>query len=207
MNISLYDASVPALTRMLENLGRILQKAAAFANQESANQEGASQEWISPESLLERRLYPDMFPLSRQVEIVISGAKGCAARLGGRLGPKDETPEFAVFNRGDEKSFGDRLTSFEPLQTLIVDAIAYLKSFSRDEIDAAPGSISVAKPGETRIFETRAFVLDCVLPNLYFHISIVYALLRSAGIALGKQDFEGAPAYALIIDAPHSPHG
>ncbi|EAU66797.1 conserved hypothetical protein [Stigmatella aurantiaca DW4/3-1] len=138
-----------------------------------------------------------MFSLSRQVEIVVSGAKGSAARLAGRLSPGDESPEFAVFNRGDEKSFGDRLTSFASLQTLIGEAVAYLKTISREEVDAAPASITVAKPGEARIFEPRSFVLDYVLPNLYFHITTVYALLRSAGVNLGKKDFEGTPAYRI----------
>lgn len=185
MSLSLYDISVPALTRMLQNLQHLLDKAAAFGIQAG----------MAPESLLERRLYPDMFSLARQVEIVVSGAKGAAARLGQRLDPDDADPEFAVFNRGAESSFGDPITSFERLQSLIEGAIAYLQTLTRDELAAAPASITVAKPGDVRIFETRAFVLDYVLPNFYFHISIAYALLRSAGVRLGKGDFEGAPAY------------
>jgi uncharacterized protein len=185
MNISLYEASIPTLTRMLQNLGNILEKGAAFASQKA----------VDPVTLLERRLAPDMFSLSRQVEIVVSGAKGSAARLAGRVGPEEEALEFAVFNRGDEKSFGDRFTSFERLQALVEDATVYLKTISREEIAAAPTSITVAKRGEARIFETRSFLLDYVLPNLYFHITTVYALLRSAGVDLGKKDFEGAPAY------------
>ncbi|WP_239015336.1 DUF1993 family protein [Archangium violaceum] len=74
---------------MLRNLGHILQKAATFSVRER----------MGPELLLERRLHPDMFPLSRQVEIVVAGAKGSVARLAGRLAPDDESPEFAVFNR------------------------------------------------------------------------------------------------------------
>ncbi len=189
MEISLYQASIPALIRMLRNLDHILQKAAAFAEKERMN----------PELLLERRLHPDMFSLSRQVEIVVSGAKGCAARLAGRIAPDDESPEFAVFNRGAEQSFGERLTSLAALHALIQDAVGYLEKISQAEIDAAPERpISVAKPGEVRVFENpQSFVLRSVLPNLYFHITVVYALLRSAGVALGKQDFEGAPAYQV----------
>lgn len=189
MDISIYQASVPALTHMLRNLGHILQKAATFSERER----------MSPELLLERRLYPDMFSLSRQVEIVVAGAKGSAARLAGRLARDDESPEFAVFNRGDEQAFGERLTSFAELQALIQGALDYLETISQAEIDAAPERpITVARRGDVRVFEPRAFVLRYVLPNLYFHITVVYALLRSAGVALGKQDFEGAPAYQRL---------
>ncbi|WNG15923.1 DUF1993 family protein [Cystobacter fuscus] len=189
MDISLYQASLPTLVRMLRNLDQILAKAAAFAEKER----------MSPELLLERRLHPDMFSLSRQVEIIVSGAKGCAARLARRIAPDEESQEFAVFNRGAEQSFGERLTSFAALRTLVQDAVGYLEGISQAEIDAAPEQpISVAKPGEVRVFENpRTFVLRSVLPNLYFHITVVYALLRSAGVALGKQDFEGAPAYQV----------
>ncbi|WNG33828.1 DUF1993 domain-containing protein [Archangium violaceum] len=186
MDISIYQASVPALVHMLRNLSHILQKAAAFSEREG----------MGPEVLLERRLYPDMFSLSRQVEIVVAAAKGSAARLAGRLAQDDESPEFAVFNRGDEQAFGERLTSFAELQTLIQGALGYLDTISQTEIDAAPDRpITVARRGDARIFEPQDFVLRYVLPNLYFHITVVYALLRSAGVALGKQDFEGAPAY------------
>jgi len=190
MDISIYQASIPSLRLMLRNLSQILQKAATFAEKER----------MSPESLLERRLAPDMFPLSRQVEIIVSGARGCAARLAGRIDPNDESPEVAVFNRGAEQSFGERLTSFAALQALIQEVLGYLETLSREEIDAAPEQpVSVAKPGEVRVFENpRSFVLQCVLPNLYFHVTVVYALLRSAGVALGKQDFEGAPAYQVM---------
>ncbi|WP_257455804.1 DUF1993 domain-containing protein [Archangium lipolyticum] len=189
MEISVHQASIPTLLRMLRNLEHILQKAAAFAEKERMN----------PELLLERRLHPDMFPLSRQVEIVVSGAKGCAARLAGRIALDDESPELAVFNRGSEQEFGERLTSFTALRTLIQEALGYLETISREEVDAGPERpISVAKPGEVRVFENpRSFVLLSVLPNLYFHITVVYALLRSAGVPLGKQDFEGAPAYRI----------
>jgi uncharacterized protein len=189
MEIPVYQASIPTLVRMLRNLGHILQKAAAFAEKEGT----------SPELLLERRLHPEMFPLSRQVEIVVSGAKGCAARLAGRIAPDDETRELSVFNRGSEREFGERLTSFTALRTLIQEALVYLETISREEVDAAPERpISVAKPGEVRVFENpQTFVLGFVLPNLYFHITVVYALLRSAGVPLGKQDFEGAPAYRV----------
>ncbi|WP_394845454.1 DUF1993 domain-containing protein [Pendulispora brunnea] len=194
MHLSLYDVSVPALIRILVNLEQILNKASAFATQRG----------MSADALLERRLHPDMFPLSRQVEILVSGAKGSVARLGGRVGPDAVDPEFAVFNRGDESSFRETWRSFGQLQSLVQDGVAYLKTFTPDEINAASTSITVSKadarsgrPGEARIFETRSFVLDSVLPNAYFHIGMVYALLRSAGVDLGKKDFEGAPVYRL----------
>jgi uncharacterized protein len=189
MDISLYQASLPVLIRMVRNLGHILQKAEAFARQEG----------LGPESLLERRLAPDMFSLSRQVEIVASGARGCAGRLAGRISAEDESRDVAVFNRGAEESFGERLTSFAALQTLLRQTLGYLESITPAEVDAVrDGPLSVAKPGEVRVFANpRVFVLDCVLPNLYFHVTVVYALLRSAGVALGKQDFEGAASYEV----------
>ncbi|WP_394834869.1 DUF1993 domain-containing protein [Pendulispora rubella] len=187
MHLSLYDVSVPALLRILENLGLILEKASAFTTQRG----------VSAESLLERRLRLDMFPLSRQVEILVCGVKGAVGRLGGRVDPNTEAPEFAVFNRGDASSFGEGWTSFEPLRALVQEGVAYLRTFSPDEINAASTSITVRKLGEERVFETRAFVLECVLPNAYFHMGMVYALLRSAGVELGKKDFEGPPAYRV----------
>lgn len=77
-----------------------------------------------------------------------------------------------------------------------------MNGLSRSDFEVAPPvSITVAKQDERRIFETHAFLLDYVLPNLYFHISVVYALLRSAGVKLGKQDFEGASSYRLASGA------
>ncbi|AGC47134.1 hypothetical protein MYSTI_05858 [Myxococcus stipitatus DSM 14675] len=189
MSITLYEASVPALNRMLRSLGHLLQQGALHAQREG----------LRPGALLEKRLAPDMFPLARQVEIVVSGAKGCGARLSGRLAPEDTSWELAVFNRGDTASFGPLPTSFEQLQGLVEEALVQLRSLSPGEIAAGPTSISVAKRGEVRHFETHSFVLDYVLPNLYFHVTVVYALLRAAGVPLGKKDFEGAPAYRLQV--------
>lgn len=192
MSVSVYEASVPALSRMLRSLGHILQKGAAHTRQRG----------LRPETLLEKRLAPDMFPLARQVEIIVSGAKGSVARLSGRLPPGDTSRELAVFNRGDEPSFGPLPTSFEQLQRLVEEALVQVRSISPEEVEAGPASISVAKRGEVRHFETRSFVLAYVLPNLYFHVTVVYALLRAEGVPLGKNDFEGPAVYRLQVTSP-----
>ncbi|MCW7537829.1 DUF1993 domain-containing protein [Aquabacterium sp. A7-Y] len=189
--MTLYDLSMPALTQALQNLAHLLEKAAGIAHAQG----------LAPAALLQRRLAPDMFPLALQVDILVSGTRGAAARLCGRLAPRDDSREHAVFNRGSEAEFDPPAASFTELQASVEQALSELKALSPADVETAPDSlVSVAKPGNVRVFEARTFVLGYVLPNLYFHLTLVYALLRSAGIPLGKQDFEGSPAYRVVPD-------
>ena len=146
--------------------------------------------------LLNLRLAPDMFTLARQFVIALDGARGCGARLAGLNLPDAEAPDFAVFNRGDDSVSASDPRSSGELSARVEATRTYLQSLPRDAIDASiHRPIILQMYGRTRTFKTRDFVLNYVLPNFYFHLSMAYALLRQAGVCLGKQDFEGPPVY------------
>jgi uncharacterized protein len=165
-SISMYQASIPVLVRMLDNLQGILAKAAAHAQARK----------IDDSVLLSLRMFPDMFPLSRQVQIATDAAKGCAARLAGAEIPRYEDTE----------------TSFAQLAERIDKTLAFVKSFNPAQIDGSEGREIVIKTpfGELR-FSGLQFLLHFAIPNLHFHISTAYNLLRSNGVELGKRDFLG----------------
>ncbi|HEY2781261.1 MAG TPA: DUF1993 domain-containing protein [Steroidobacteraceae bacterium] len=167
MATSLYDFSIPALTRGLTNMSAILDKAAAYATAKK----------IDAAVLAQSRLFPDMHPLSRQVQIACDTAKGAAGRLAGIEVPKHEDTE----------------TTLPELKARIAKTLDYLKTvtaakFSSD--DSRP--IEIKFPNGTWKFTAAGYVNDFVLPNFYFHASMVYALLRKSGVEIGKGDFLGA---------------
>jgi hypothetical protein len=167
MAISLYDVSIPALTRGLTNMSAILDKAAAYAAAKK----------IGDAVLAQARLFPDMHPLSRQVQIACDTAKGAAGRLAGIEVPKHEDTE----------------TTLPELKARIGKTLDYLKTvqaskFSSD--DSRP--IEIKFPNGAWKFTAASYVNDFVLPNFYFHSSMVYALLRQSGVEIGKGDFLGA---------------
>jgi hypothetical protein len=176
------------LSQALSSLDEVLAVGHAFACEQQ----------LDEAALLQRRLAPDMLCLARQVEIVADGARGAVARLTGQLDAHDERPAHAVFNRGDDAGFGPMPASFEALRGGVdqaqrdIAALAAAAGF----VDAQ-AVITVARGGQARVFAAQAFVDRYLLPNLYFHLSIAYALLRAAGAPLGKHHFEGAPAYQL----------
>lgn len=166
MSVSMYQASVPALIRGLNNLSAILDKAAADA---------AARD-IAPEVLLNARLAPDMFALTRQVQIASDSAKGCVARLAGV-----EVPSYA----DDEASFAD-------LQQRIAKTVAFLQGFNAAQIDGSEAREVVLKVrGDEIRFSGQNYLLGFVLPNFYFHLTAAYAILRHNGVALGKMDYLG----------------
>jgi hypothetical protein len=153
---------------------------------------------LDERELVQQRLAPDMLCLARQVEIVADGVRGAMARLASQLAPDDERAAFAVFNRGDDGAFGPLPQGFDALRRLVAQARRDVEQLSADAIAAdAAASISVARGGQARVFTAQDFVDRYLLPNLYFHATIVYALLRAAGAPLGKRHFEGQPAYRL----------
>ena len=167
MATSLYDFSIPALTRGLTNMSAILDKAAAYATAKK----------IDATALAQARLFPDMHPLSRQVQIACDTAKGAAGRLAGVEVPKHEDTE----------------TTLPELKARIAKTLDYLKTitpakFSSD--DSRP--IEIKFPSGSWKFTAIGYVTDFVLPNFYFHASMVYALLRKGGVEIGKGDFLGA---------------
>lgn len=166
MTLSMYQASVPVFIHMLENLSAIMKKA----------QEHAEAKKIDPSVLINARLYPDMFPLSRQIQIVSDTVKGGAARLAGV-----EIP-----------SFEDNETTFPQLQERIAKTISFLKTINASAIDGTEAkSIVVNARGKETTYVGQPFLINYVLPNLYFHTTVAYAILRHNGVEVGKKDYLG----------------
>jgi uncharacterized protein len=166
MPLSMYQASIPVFVRQLSNLSAILKKAEAHALARK----------IEPEVFINARLAPDMFPLSRQVQIATDGAKGCAARLAGV-----EVP-----------SYPDTEKTFTELQARIAKTIEFVKAFNAKQIDGTEEKKVVLKlRGQDTTFLGQAYLLNFVLPNLFFHITTSYAILRHNGVEIGKMDFIG----------------
>ncbi len=167
MSISMYDFSIPVLTRGLTNMSAILDKAAAHA---------AAKKFDSA-VLAQARLFPDMLPLVRQVQIACDTAKGAAARLAGIEVPKHEDTEV----------------TFAELKARIAKTLDVLKSVTAAQLkDAESRAIEIKFPNGSWKFTGIAYLTDFVLPNFFFHVSVAYALLRKNGIEIGKSDFLGA---------------
>ncbi|HRE16264.1 MAG TPA: DUF1993 domain-containing protein [Rhodocyclaceae bacterium] len=166
MPLSLYDASIPVLQHMLGSLSTLLRKAEAHAAHKK----------IKPEVLINARLFPDMFPLGKQVQIATDQAKGCAARLAGIEVPKYEDTE----------------STFEELQARLSKTMAFLDSVDAGQINGSETrDISLQVQGKTLEFKGDAYLYNWVLPNFYFHVTTAYNILRHNGIEIGKQDFLG----------------
>lgn len=166
MSLSMYSASIPVLSRVLSNLVGILDKAALHAEARK----------IDPAVLLNARLFPDMFPLTRQIQIASDMAKGCAARLAG-----EEPPAWA-----------DSETSFADLQARLRRTLAYLDTFRAEQIDGSETrEITLHLRSGPLSFQGQDYLLSFVLPNLFFHATTAYGILRHNGVELGKADFLG----------------
>jgi len=164
MSLSMYQASIPVFISQLNNLSWILKK----------GEEHAAAKKIEPEIFTNARLAPDMFPLSRQVQIATDGVKGCAARLAGV-----EVP-----------SFPDTEKTFAELQARITKTIDFIKTFKASQIDGTEEKKVVLKLRDQEvIFTGQVYLLNFVLPNLYFHSTTTYAILRHNGVDIGKRDF------------------
>ncbi len=190
MQLSYYDLTVAPFSKMLTNCRAALAKAETFAKARDMNET----------DLLNLRLAPDMFPLARQIQIAIDGARGCVLRLEGREPPQPEAFDYAVFNRGDDSVFHPDAQSFAELISRL-DTVCRMLSRIRPNAMKPPQTIVLQMYGRTRIFAVQNFLVGYVLPNFYFHLSIAYAILRHAGVPLGKQDFEGEPVYTSGIAA------
>ena len=167
MATSLYDFTIPALTRGLTNMSAILDKAAAYAAAKKFD--GAV--------LAQARLFPDMYPLSRQVQIACDTAKGAAGRLAGIEAPKHEDTE----------------TTLPELKARIGKTLDFLKTVTAAKMAGDESrTIELKFPNGAWKFTALSYVNDFVLPNFYFHAGMVYALLRKGGVEVGKGDFLGA---------------
>jgi hypothetical protein len=166
MKLTMYAASVPLFRRQLTSLRAILEKAVAHCEARR----------IDPAVLVAARLYPDMLPLSKQVQIATDHAKGAAARLAGLEPPKYEDTE----------------ASFADLLARVGKTIDYLNSFSTTQFDGADERpISLTMRGTTLDFGGVDYLLGYALPNFYFHVTTAYAILRHNGVDIGKGDFLG----------------
>jgi hypothetical protein len=166
MSYTIYDASVPVMSRSLANLSKILDKAVAQAKAED-----------KPLSeLLEAKLAPDMRPFPFQIQSASDAAKGCAARLAGIEAP----------------SMADTETTFPELQQRLARTLDFLKTIKPEQLSGAENREIVLKfPNGEMKFSGRDFVAGFALPNFFFHVTTAYALLRHKGINIGKMDFLG----------------
>ena len=166
MSLSMYQISIPVFTRVLGNLSAILNKAAAHAEAKK----------IDPSVFINSRLAPDMFPLARQVQIAADAVKGCGARLAGV----------------DIPSFADTETTFPELQERIAKTVAFLKTLAAEQIDGSESrTVTIKLRGSDVQFLGLPYLTDFVLPNLFFHVTTSYAILRHNGVELGKGDYLG----------------
>jgi hypothetical protein len=167
MTISMYAASVPVFKQLLGSLSDILRKAETHAQEKK----------IDPNALLQARLFPDMFPLVRQVQIAADFAKGAPARLAGIAVP----------------SYEDNEQTFAELQTRIAKTLDFIDTVPASKVDGSEEREVVSNPGTPweRKFAGQAYLLHYALPNFIFHVTTAYAILRHNGIDVGKKDFIG----------------
>jgi uncharacterized protein len=168
MNQPMYVASVPVFKQLLGGLSDVLSKAAKHAADRK----------IEPAALLQARLYPDMFPLVRQVQIATDFARSVSARLAGV-----EVPSVA-----------DTDQDFEQLQGRIGATIAFIEGLAPAQFEASAQREIVLRPGtpKERKLAGQAYLLAYGLPQFFFHVTTAYALLRHSGVEIGKRDYMGA---------------
>ena len=167
MALSMYNSSVPVLRHILCSLSTIPKKAAEHAEAKK----------IDPSVLTSARLFPDMFALTRQVQIATDQAKGCVARLAGLAIPK----------------FDDTETGFDELQARIAKTIAFLDSVKAQQINGSETRDIVLQLRERTVeFKGQDYLLKWVMPNFYFHVTTAYNILRHNGVDIGKRDFLGS---------------
>src|SRR3954465_15383386 len=168
MNMSMYQASTPRFANLLRNLSTLIDKAEAHCAAKK----------IEPAALTTYRLYPDMFPFTRQVQIACDTAKGAVARLAGVDIPKHEDAE---------QSFGE-------LKARIAKTLDFIESVSAAKVDGSDDKEIVLqmRSGERR-FKGMQYLLGHAYPNFYFHVTSAYNILRHNGVEVGKQDFIGKP--------------
>lgn len=164
MSISMYAASVVPATRTLKALSSILGKAQTHCEARK----------IDPQAFLNSRLFPDMFPMVRQVQIATDMIKGGVARLAGVEVPRFEDVE----------------ASFEELQARVARTVDFLGSIKPEDMEGSEGrTISITRATGVVEYVGLPYLTEQVLPNFYFHVTTAYNLLRHGGIEIGKKDF------------------
>jgi hypothetical protein len=166
MTISMYAASVPVFRQILNSLSDILSKAEAHCTDRK----------IEPAALLQARLFPDMFALTRQVQIAADFAKGACARLAGA-----EVPKYA-----------DTEASFADLRARLAKTIDFIESLPKQQIDGSENrEIQTSAGPNSKTFAGQAYLTHYALPQFMFHATTAYNILRHNGVEIGKRDFMG----------------
>ena len=166
MTLSMYQASAPRFIHTLNALSAILDKAQAHVEMKK----------IDPLAMTSYRLFPDMLPMTRQVQIATDSAKGCMARLAGVEIPK----------------FEDTEQTFTELKARIAKTVAFLGTFKPAQIDGTEGKDIMLKiGGNDRTFKGMEYLLGFAYPNFYFHVTTAYNMLRHNGVEIGKKDYLG----------------
>jgi hypothetical protein len=170
MTISMHNASVGVYLKLLGNLNAMLEKTEKWVTERK----------IDPAAILQARLAPDMFTFTRQIQIATDMAKGTVARLAGQDAPRYE----------------DNEASFAELKARVAKTIAYLQSLNAESFNGAetrPITLKLGPPGaqQEHKFNGLDYLLGFGTPNVYFHYSMVYALLRHNGLEVGKRDYIG----------------
>jgi hypothetical protein len=162
--LSMYAISAPVFVRMLKNLSNLLAKGEAHAKAKG----------YDPNNLLNARLAPDMFTLTRQVQIATDHAKGAMARLAGQ----------------QPQAIEDTEVTMEQIQARIARVIDIVQSFNEAQLEgAATREVSVKIPNAELKFSGLDYLSTWALPNFYFHVTTAYNILRNAGVDVGKRDF------------------
>lgn len=168
MTISMYQASVPRLANILENLSSILDKAQAHVDAHK----------IDVATLMDWRLAPDMYPFSKQVQIACDKARSVVARLA-----RMEVPYYD----DDEKTLAE-------LKVRIARTVAFLRSVPRQQIDGTEDDeVVLPVTGKETRYKGMQLLLGHSMPNVYFHATTAYNILRQNGVPIGKRDFLGNP--------------
>ena len=168
MTISMYQASVPRFANILGNLSNILDKTQAHIEAKK----------IADASLTGFRLFPDMLPMTTQVQIACDAAKGVVARLAGVAIP----------------AFEDNEATLADLKARVAKTIAFIQTITPAQIDGTEDKDIVIKRGEKETqYKGMQFLLGHAIPNFYFHVTTTYNILRHNGVEIGKRDFLGNP--------------
>lgn len=166
MTCGLHAVSVPVFARMLRQVSSLLDKAVADAEARK----------FEPAVLLQSRLYPDMFSVLRQVQLACDFAKGASARLAGVPVP----------------AFPDEETTVDELKARIDKVLAFIEGVSREEVDAGFERMITIKLRDRSVdMKGIDYLNNMAMPNFYFHVTTVYAILRHNGVPIGKRDFVG----------------
>jgi hypothetical protein len=167
MTFSMYSASVPVFTQILNSLSAIIDKAEAQAAEKK----------IEPAALLQARLFPDMFAFVRQVQVAADFAKGACARLAGVEVPK----------------YDDTEQTFAELKQRVTRTVAFIASLPQDGIEAsAQRDITTGSGDKAKQWKGQVYLMHYALPHFYFHATTAYDILRHNGVDIGKKDFIGS---------------